>query len=84
LGQNITRGELTIEDAKAIARKALFDNSNTLYMLNLQYTPLPTALTNVDCTSGHAVGDYLKSAGVDLVRIQWVDYVNFIVRPLKS
>jgi hypothetical protein len=40
LWESVSRGELTLSDAKDIARKALFDNSNELYSLGLEMKPL--------------------------------------------
>jgi hypothetical protein len=42
LGESISRGEMTLSDAKDIARRALFENSNKLYNLELQLKPFET------------------------------------------
>jgi hypothetical protein len=82
---------LTLPSAKDIAQKALFDNSNTLYKLNLTLKALPICTTfpdrsdrlanTTDTFSAKAIGDLLKSKNIDFVRLQWVDYCNMIVRP---
>jgi hypothetical protein len=96
LGDSVARGELTISDAKGIARKALFDNSNVLYDLKLKWKPVEGGELflilcelivdlidlNTDLFSAKAVSDILKSKGIDFVRIQWVDYCNLIVHQL--
>jgi len=40
LNASVTRGEMTIADAKNIAYRAFFENSNVIYNLRLQYRPL--------------------------------------------
>ena len=84
---------MTLSKAKDISQKALFDNSNTIYKLNLTLKALPLSTTlsafsnrivttTTDTFSAKAVGDLLKSKNIDFVRLQWVDYCNMIVRPL--
>jgi hypothetical protein len=40
LDESVSRGEMTISDAKNIAYRALFENSNVIYDLGLQYKRL--------------------------------------------
>lgn len=40
LDESVSGGEMTILDAKNIAYRALFDNSNVIYNLRLQFAPL--------------------------------------------
>jgi hypothetical protein len=85
---------MTLSDAKDIARKALFSNSNTLYNLNLELklaepgppllTPVITAETTVDALTERTIADFFTAKGIDFVRIQWVDYCNMIVSPRNN
>ena len=82
----MSRGEMTLLEAKTIARNAFFDNSNSLYELGLEYEPLQTDII-ADSFSERSLVEYFESKGVDFVRIQWVDYCNLIrfrVFPLKQ
>jgi hypothetical protein len=94
LDESVSRGEMALSDAKDIARKALFSNSNTLYNLKLKLrlsepgppllTAVITAETKVDALTERTIADFFTQKGIDLVRIQWVDYCNMIVSPHKN
>ncbi|KAH0604601.1 uncharacterized protein H6S33_006269 [Morchella sextelata] len=83
LVKRVIKGQITLEQAADITTKLLFDNSNTLYKLNLtptdstSYLPLATDSVAYAHPEVHLLNKFLsKNPKVRFFRLEWLDYTS--------